>query len=101
MYTKVILCHASSYENQMVTGVSAGSGSQGRPVCDEAEVNFLQKQHFILTVQQTLDKPHAILKQSNKPPKLIYKLYQGLIEAFPSYTKHLKQKCDEDPDRSY
>ena len=42
MYTKVILYHASSEQDPMVTGVSAGSGSQGSPVCDGAEVNFFR-----------------------------------------------------------
>ena len=58
-------------------------------------------QHFIPSVQQTQDKPEAskietILKQSDKPLKLISKLYQGLIETFPNDTKHVKQKCEED-----
>ena len=53
-------------------------------------------QQLILSVQQTLDKPDAILRQSDKPPKLIFKLFQGLIEAFPDDTKHVKLKCEED-----
>ena len=54
-------------------------------------------QHFILSVHQTMDKPDAILRPSDKPPMFISKLYQGLIEAFPNDTKHVKQKCEEDP----
>ena len=57
---------------------------------------MLQIQHFILSVLQTLDKPDAILRQSDKPIKLISKLYQELIEAFPDDTKHGQKKCDED-----
>ncbi|KAK6306981.1 hypothetical protein J4Q44_G00221290, partial [Coregonus suidteri] len=41
-------------DDQMVTGVSTESGTQGKPVCDRGE--FLQIQHFILSMQQTLDK---------------------------------------------
>ena len=61
----------------------------------------MQMQHFILSVQQTLDKTDAsknetILRQSDKPLKLISKLYHGLVEAFPDDTKHVKQKCEKD-----
>ena len=54
----------------------------------------MQIQHFIHSVQ--LDKPDAILRQSDKPPKLISKLYQVLIEAFTGYMQHVKQKYEED-----
>ena len=56
----------------MVTGVSAESGKQGKPVYDRGDVNFTSLwqrwgEHFTLSVQQTLDKPDAILRQSDKP----------------------------------
>jgi hypothetical protein len=54
----------------------------------------LQIQHFIHSVQ--LDKPDAILRQSDKPPKLISKLYQGLIEAFTDYIQQVKEKYEEE-----
>jgi hypothetical protein len=56
----------------------------------------LEIQHFIISVQQTLNKPDANLRQSDKPPKLISKLYQELIEAIPDDTKYVNLKCEED-----
>ena len=42
-----------------------------------------------------LQKFKLFLSQSDKPLKLISKLYQGLIEALPDDTKHVIQKCEE------
>ena len=56
----------------------------------------MQIQHFIISAQQTLDKPDAILSQSDKLSKLRSKLYHGLVEAFHDDTKHVKQKCEKD-----
>lgn len=60
----------------------------------------MQIHDFIFSVQHTLDKQDAskirtILRQSDKPLRLISKLYQVLIEAFPNDTKHVKQQCEE------
>ena len=61
----------------------------------------MQIQYFIISVQQTMDKPDAssienILRQSDRLLKLISKLYQWLIEVFADDTIHVKQKCEED-----
>jgi hypothetical protein len=90
-----------------VTGVTAGSYNQEKPVCDGAEVNFCRYNTLFPLYKKTLDKPddskfETILSQSDKPLKLISKLYQGLIDAFPDDTKHVKQKCKEGrPGRHY
>jgi hypothetical protein len=52
----------------------------------------LQIQHFIISAQQTLDKPGVILSQSDKRSKLRSKRYHGLIEAFHDDTK----ECEKD-----
>ena len=59
----------------------------------------MQKQHYIFSVLQTLDKQQAlkiqtILRQSDK--QLISKRYQGLTETFPDVTHHVKQKYEVD-----
>ena len=101
MYTKVSLCHASSEQDQMVKGVCLiRVRHPGKTSLWWRWGELLQIQHFILSVQQTLDKPAAskietILRQSDKPLKLISKLYQGLIEALPDDTKHVIQYCEE------
>lgn len=67
----------------MVTCVSAGSGSQGRPVCDRDEVNFCR--------YNTLFS----LSSKHWTRQMLSKLCQGLIKAFLDDTKHVKQKCEE------
>ena len=60
----------------MVTGVSSGSGSQGRPVSDGAEVNFCRYNTLfsLCSKHRTSKKLQTILRQSDKPLKLISKL---------------------------
>ena len=54
-------------------------------------------QYFTISVQRTLDKQEAACYfKSLTNLKLISKLYQGLIEAFPDDTQQVKQKCEED-----
>jgi hypothetical protein len=50
-------------------------------------MNFC-RYNTLFSLSSKHDKPDAILRQSDKPPKLISKLYQGLIEAFPDDPKH-------------
>ena len=46
MYTNVIISHASSEQDQMGTGVSSESGSQGRSVWGGAVVNLCRYNTF-------------------------------------------------------
>jgi hypothetical protein len=97
MYTKVIICHTSSEQDQMMTGASSGSGNKGRPVCDSAELNF-----FRCTLYSLYSKHWT--SQKLQWLKLLYfqvvwqisKVDFQTVSRVDRGTKHVKQKCEED-----